>query len=413
MIRRIIILCLLCLANGVHAQEVPAWTLTTADFTEQTLIPISMDNQTLTVRSRPDDPPRTIPLDQFLQIQRNQQPPGRPAGPFVLYLHSGDRLSGEAGQTRHDHLIWRNSVVGELSFPLGQIAMICRADQPEVSPADAGPEDVVHLANGDLLRGIIISINAGQLTLQPAGGDAATLSMDSVTRITFAATPPLSPHAPQTPDAPAFRLRFSDESSLVVPAVQLAGGRVQIKLSDGTTRDIPLNLIIAIEHLNGPVVWLSSLTPRENIQIPFLSMAHPARPDHNVLGAPIRFGSRTYTHGIGVHSYSRLSYALGGGFAAFRTRYAMDTTETDGRYADVTVRIRLDGRVVFQQEHFKAGVLAPAVLVPLEGASTLTLEVDYGLNMDVQDRFNWIEPALLRHPPLVSQPALTVHSPQP
>jgi hypothetical protein len=57
--------------------------------------------------------------------------------------------------------------------------------------------------------------------------------------------------------------------------------------------------------------------------------------------------------------------------------------------------VKLDDKVVHETADFVAGKLADVVQVPLAGAKTLTLEVDYGKTYDVQDRFNWIEPALL------------------
>jgi len=58
-----------------------------------------------------------------------------------------------------------------------------------------------------------------------------------------------------------------------------------------------------------------------------------------------------------------------------------------------------------------SGKLFGPVVVETNGARTLTLEVDYGKNQDVQDRFNWIEPALLRYLP--QKAATTAPSTQP
>jgi hypothetical protein len=132
-----------------------------------------------------------------------------------------------------------------------------------------------------------------------------------------------------------------------------------------------------------------------------------------VRGDPIRFGDRLFARGIGVHSYSRLTYALDGadgGWQAFRTTYAIDGDEP---YADVTVRIKLDGKTVHEQPAFKAGVLAPVVLIDLGAAKTLTLEVDYGASEDTQDRFNWIEPALLKKKPAPPSPPAPAATPPP
>jgi hypothetical protein len=58
--------------------------------------------------------------------------------------------------------------------------------------------------------------------------------------------------------------------------------------------------------------------------------------------------------------------------------------------------VKLDDKVVHEQTDFRAGVLAPPLVIDVTGKKQLILEVDYGQNYDVQDRFNWIEPAFLR-----------------
>ena len=73
----------------------------------------------------------------------------------------------------------------------------------------------------------------------------------------------------------------------------------------------------------------------------------------------------------------------------------------------VNVMLTPDVTITFS----RAAMLSPAVVLDLAGAKTLTLEVDYGENYDVQDRFNWIEPALLRSKP--APPASTSPSTQP
>jgi hypothetical protein len=65
--------------------------------------------------------------------------------------------------------------------------------------------------------------------------------------------------------------------------------------------------------------------------------------------------------------------------------------------------------VVHEQKDFRAGVLAPLIVLDTDNARLITLEVDYGQSYDVQDRFNWIEPALLKQKP--APPASRTTSP--
>ena len=71
-----------------------------------------------------------------------------------------------------------------------------------------------------------------------------------------------------------------------------------------------------------------------------------------------------------------------------------------GSLTDPVARVyELDGQVVHERKGFRASELALPVVIPLEGHKTISLEVDYGANEDVQDRFDWIEPAMLKFKP--------------
>ncbi len=60
------------------------------------------------------------------------------------------------------------------------------------------------------------------------------------------------------------------------------------------------------------------------------------------------------------------------------------------------MRVKVDGKVVHEASHVRAGVLSPVVRVDLAGAKVLTLECDYGPTGDTQAHLNWLQPALLR-----------------
>ena len=64
----------------------------------------------------------------------------------------------------------------------------------------------------------------------------------------------------------------------------------------------------------------------------------------------------------------------------------------------------LDDKPVYEKQHVRGGTLSPVVVIDLGAAKKLTLEVEGGPGY-VQDRLNWIEPALLREVPKPEAPA--------
>ena len=163
--------------------------------------------------------------------------------------------------------------------------------------------------------------------------------------------------------------------------------------------------VAGVEQLNGPISWLTSRKRAENIYKPFFSESFPTRFDRTVAdGRPIPEKYPGFHHGIGCHSYSKLVYDLEAGWAGFRAQFAIDS---DSPLADVTVRIYLDDKLAFEEKNVKAGRIYPVVVVPLKDAKTISLEVDYGENYATEDRFVWLDPALIRTLGPTTMPAAT------
>jgi len=395
------VLLLLC-AAAAGAQEV--WTLTTADFRSVPVILRGIDGTGVRVAEpgAPGQPPgaeRVVPMGEFLQVER---PLGASAqqGKFVLHLSGGDQLGGEPSAIAGEQLVWAGSAAGEVRVPLSRAVAITRPG--ERPPDKPQTEDVVTLANGDTVRGIIAGIEGGRVLVQRTdSAEPLPVPVESMKSVQFAATagPGGGGGAGAGRDARGFRLRLGDGSSIPAASVTLADGKLNADLGDGQARPIDLSRVAGVEQIDGPASWLSGRRPAESIYLPFFGTGQdfPARMDQAVDGSrELRFGGKTFTRAVGVHAYSRLTWPLDGSWAAFRTQYAVDDRL---QHADVTVRIKAGDRVVHEKQSVRAGTLSPVVVVDVAGAKSLTLEVDYGSGTDVQDRLVWLEPALLRKKP--------------
>jgi hypothetical protein len=384
-IKLVAFLCVVVVAPAIFADE--QWILTTADFKSEKVAIRAIDDAGIHLAGSEN---RTIPMSQFLQLDRDGG--SRAAAPrLFVWLVDGDHLGGAPMGISGESLLWRSPALGEISFPMKRVRAIQRAAQAPPLNETNRTEDVLTLANGDLLRGIVSDLTASEITIQPTGGETTTVSLASIVSADFASPPGATSAAPNLHRA--FRVTTADGTVLTSDRVNLQQRDLHVRLPDGADRPVPLSSVTGIEQINGPLIWLSSITPIESVQIPSFSQRPiPAQMDRTVQGDPMRFNDREFSHGIGVHSYSRLVFPIDASCNAFRTQYAIDGDEP---WADVTVRIKLDDRVAYEKANVTSNVLSDVVKLDLKGAKRLTLEVDYGENYDVQDRLNWIEPSLL------------------
>lgn len=413
-----------CLAAAPGASAVAGasgtWTLTTADFQTQSVALRSIDADGVKVANAGQEGgagggERVVPFEQFMQLERTGAAGGADAaaaakageGKFTLYLVGGDRVAGEPVGIQKEQVLWKNPAVGELAIPLTRVAAMTKSGPP--APGARRAEDVVSLANGDAVRGIVGGMTKDAITVKTAAGDPADVPLASVTSVTFAT-------AAGAGDGKArgFRVRLDDGSSLVGSALSGgANGKVELTLGKDAARPIDLARVVAVEQVNGPVAFLTSRPPAEDVFVPYLgpAPAHPpTRFNTDVEGQPFFIGGRSYSRGIGVHSYSRLVYPLDGNYRAFRVQYGMNDSLDRG---DVTVRIKLDDKVVHEQADVRPGRISPVVVVDLGKSKQLVLEVGFGEGIHTQDRLNWIEPALLKEKPAPPPPPTTVPTTRP
>jgi len=129
-------------------------------------------------------------------------------------------------------------------------------------------------------------------------------------------------------------------------------------------------------------------------QTPMLGPGWEYLAGRSVLGGPILVAGERYERGIGVHSRSNLVFELNGEYREFVTSFGMD--DDSGPLADVTVVLLVDGQRRFEKAHVRRGALYGPVRVDVAHAGRIELMVDYGDNGDLQDRFDWVEPGLVR-----------------
>ena len=379
---------LLIVASAIASPARADWILTTSDFDSRPVALKDLGDAAVTVTPPDGGAGQTIKFDKLLQLSQTGVAADAEAGAWVLQLSDGDRIVGGPAGAEGQSVVWVSKTLGRLVVPLTGVRSIHHPGT-EPGPPNAS-EDVVRLTNGDQAAGVFQFIDGQTVKL----ADGTSIPLASVVAIDLAVVG--EPKPPKT-DGPTFRVGLSDGSAVTATHLGTEGDLLSFTPAAGQPARVPLSSVASIEQLNGPVVWLSSLTPTEAKRTPYLETDATSGPpylaDRSITGGPILAAGKPYARGLGVHSQSTLTFAVPKGATKFRTQYAL----MDGLpYADVSVRVLVDGKPVHEAEGVRSGELSKAVEVPVEGAKQVTLEVGYGENYDVQDRLNWVQPAFVK-----------------
>ncbi|MCC7290916.1 MAG: NPCBM/NEW2 domain-containing protein [Phycisphaerales bacterium] len=370
---------------------------------------------------------RTIRLPDLVRIIFTEATGEPPQACWRVRLHNGDILDGWPTEGVEDVLSLQNRELGLARIPIEMIAGL------ELAPArtaawtrrvvdlmtPATSEDRVLLTNGDALPGFISSIDSDAFTLDAPSG-VTRIPRDVVVAVRFAD----APDARTVP--PCFRVDLLEGGRVTLESVTWQDNVIRGLAVFGEEVRAGADHIRAMHWVGGRWSWLSDVEPVSVTETPMLSLDWPHRRNRSVRGGPLVVHERVYEHGIGVHSRSVLAYDLAGEFSEFVTSFGLD--DDSGPAGDVSIRILVDDKVRFEQQHVRRGRLFGPIRIDLIGqrpasskpgdaedrpgrpaarstdsanpdapaAKRLHLIVDFGDNGDIEDRFDWIEPALIR-----------------
>lgn len=313
----------------------------------------------------------------------------------IVQLVDGDRLCGTLVEGSADAVVIRNPAIGRVVVPLERLRWFqsrlaadvrWRSRATAIDADNEGLLDVVLLVNGDRVSGLIAEMAPDGVDIE-VDGHVQKVPLDRVVALRLAGG-----EAEESSGLHA-GLTFVDGSQVTVSELWYGGESGLRGVYHGHSLVTDAGRLVRVNVLGGRWTPLTSLTPVYE-HVAMLSTSWPYRINRNVLGEPLRVEGRTFDAGLGVHSRSALVYELDGAYSEFVTRFGLD--DSAGPLADVEVVIRVDGRTAFQKRVAAPAALHDAVRVPVKDARRLELLVDFGANGALQDRFNWIEPGLVR-----------------
>jgi NPCBM/NEW2 domain len=345
---------------------------------------------------------RTLPIDNVVSIEAEEDVTRATSAPFVVGLGwaaRSDRVLGTPVSYERDGVVMNSPLIGMIWVPLDRVThWECLRDNrldsypPRDNVAEflvqsADDSDVLLLANGDSASGFILEIDSEGFVVD-TGDSVQRLTHDRIAAVRFLGVPR------QDDASLSFAILLADGSRITTPRLDIDDDSARIELYDGSKRSIDCDVVARVDVRGGRWAWLTDLRPAEVSETAMMETDWPYWVDRNVVGGPLSVDGQLFDRGFGVHSRSELRFDLGGGFSEFVTRYGVD--DDSGPLADVTVRIVVDGRVVYEQSSVRRGTLHRPPSIRLDGARQLDLVVDFGRLGSVQDRFDWIEAAVVR-----------------
>lgn len=346
--------------------------------------------------SASDAPQGRVPAQDVVRLTTSTEaaPPSPRA--ITLLTAGGDRILGAQGPYENDRLTMESTTLGALSVPLDlttgwlspRAAEAAWKDRVASLLADrGGGKDRLLMANGDIAEGILVGAGASAFSLDTAQG-TTELPTDRVVAAAIVAG--------QSPARDTLRARvyLTDGSVLTVGVLHWSDATLETSALDGIDLRIPASHVTHVDVVGGRWCWLSELTPAADESTPMFTQRWPYRVNRNVLGGVLRVNGESFEQGVGVHSRSVLAYDLGGGYRELVTSYGLD--DLSGPLAGVSVGIHVDGQPRHVQDDVVPGRLHGPVRIDVLRADKLELIVDFGRLGGVQDRFDWIETALVR-----------------
>ena len=226
-----------------------------------------------------------------------------------------------------------------------------------------------------------------------AGGGARTLR-----RVVEDATVILAPAARFRPLAiklQAQGVRVTEHGENKSALLRLEAGTAAAGIGDDMLQPTPAMAIrpspTPISLATGPQIPLTTL-PATDVTYSFA----PPQIDRTWAGTAILMGGVAYAHGIGMHSWCRMTYTVPPGATAFQAIIGLSDEVHECSAADVVFEVRGErDQVLFRSGIVDSTTPPRPISVALRGAIEVMLVVTEGKNGGDCDHANWAMPAFL------------------
>jgi hypothetical protein len=323
-----------------------------------------------------------------------------PAVHVRLDLRDGQVLAGMLrAMTKPDTLAFEHRLLGRMDVPFNQVGRIrVQTEPPGPSTRVILPEpaafDVLWLANGDRVEGILHSVDSDEIVVELASGQQVRTPTRSAQVIQLAAVPAPTTAAASRPAPMAAWLRLRDGQRIAASRVgwDPAGPAATFPFQ-GRPIVVPAGQLEGIEPVTVKWQWLTDLPAAGYEHHPGLAPPLKWQVDATAAGSRIYCDGSPVPHGLGMPAGSTIRFNLGGAYSRLLVWPILD--DSAGIDGLGKARILTDGEPQWEGT-VKALARPTAVVMDLAGKRELVLRVEPSDGGDVLTRFVWSWPVLVR-----------------
>lgn len=287
---------------------------------------------------------------------------------------------------------------GEIQLPLQAVRAVVWTSSQGVESAVSSPSKdndqiVVQVADGERIVGGILESVDGEFLQVNFKNESRQIGLAKVMAFVVADL------GLKSPTGSTATVELVDGSRVVGVINGLAGGDLEMNLAGGASLKIKARKIVTVSIVSDRLAYLSDIEPIEVQEKSVFAIQLPWQRDRSVGNNPLRLTIQQpretveLSKGIGMQSFSQLSFANTNEFDRFRAVVGIDA-ETAGR-GDCQMVIRGDGIELWSQR-VKATDDPLQVDLDIAGVKEVVLIVYPGEDFDLGDHADWGEARFLK-----------------
>lgn len=312
------------------------------------------------------------------------KPASPPAGTMLFELTDGSRLLGAITEAVDQQLTLQlvNGRSGAIPAAALRRISLPGFKRSAVRGAEAGPggPDLLTVTGGKetlILSGTLKSVDAGGVRF---------LYKDRERTVPWSKLADLA-LSRSAPAMSGFSVRARDGQAFLGGSLQADEQRLTLSTNAFGLVELPWSEIEQIEQQTNQVVFLSALEPVQVEQESLFGKTWEIVADRTFSRRPIKLNGQVLGRGICMHARARASFVLGGAARQFSALAGI--IDEMGERGCILMRVRGDGKVLWESDTIRGGQPPRDVLVNVENVKLLTLEVDYGDELDLSDQACW------------------------